>query len=129
MLFGRKKKPQISRADALSARPVRSGDATLARDETGGAKITVVLKSPRWGGWLLRMPENATKTFELDEIGVLVWDSCDGKTSVQQMIRKLAKRYNLNLRESEVATVRFLHTLAKKGLIGMAMEKDDKVRE
>ena len=61
------------------------------------------------------------KTFELDELGKFVWDACDAKTSVRQIIRKLAKRYNLNDREAEVATVAFLKTLTSKGLIGMAV--------
>jgi hypothetical protein len=119
------RKPDISRTEALAARPVHAVDATLARDDGGGGKLKVALKNPRWGGWLFRMPDGATKTFELDEIGLLVWDACDGKTSVQQIIRKLAKRYNLNLREAEVSTVQFLQMLTKKGLIGMSVRKKD----
>jgi Coenzyme PQQ synthesis protein D (PqqD) len=120
MLF-RKKHSDLSRTDALSARPVRMVEAAMSKDETGGGKLKVTLESPRWAGWLFRMPTAATKTFEFDELGMLVWDSCDGKTSVQQMIRKLAKRYNLNLREAEVATVRFLQMLTKRGLIGLSV--------
>jgi predicted transcriptional regulator len=75
------------------------------------------------------LPAGSTKKFELDSIGVLVWNLCDGKTSVQQIIRKLAKKYNLNLRESEVACRTFLQMLVKKGLIVMSVPeaKDDKV--
>jgi hypothetical protein len=63
------------------------------------------------------------KTFELDELGKFVWDTCDGKTAVRQIIRRLADRYNLNDREAEVATVAFLRTLTRKGLVGMAIEQ------
>ena len=127
MVFG-KSKPAVTRSDALAARPVRAVEATLSRDQSGAGKLKVPLRSPRLGGWLFKVPAGASKTFELDEIGLLVWDSCDGETSVQQIIRKLAKRYNLNLREAEVSTVQFLQTLTKKGLIGMSVrKKDDKV--
>jgi hypothetical protein len=126
MPFGRKK-PDLSRTDALSAKPVRLVDATMSKDESGGGRLKVTLQSPRWGGWLFKMPAGATKTFEFDELGLFVWDACDGKTSVQQVIRRLAKRYNLNLREAEVATVKFLQVLTKKGLIGISVRKDDKV--
>jgi len=120
MVF-RRRRSTISRAEALAARPVRVVEATVTRDESGGAKLKVALKNPRWGGWLFRMPQGATKTFELDELGLLVWESCDGKTSVQQIIRRLAKRYNLNLREAEVATIQFLQMLVKRRLIGMSV--------
>jgi hypothetical protein len=66
------------------------------------------------------------KTFELDELGKFVWDACDGKTAVRQIIRRLAERYNLNQREAEVATVAFLQTLTRKGLIGMAVTKAER---
>jgi hypothetical protein len=69
------------------------------------------------------VPPGATKTFEFDAIGVFVWNHCDGRTSVQQIIRKLAAEYRLNLREAEVPTVQFLQTLARKGLIGMRVKK------
>ena len=126
-LFG-KSKPAVTRSDALAARPVRAVDVTITRDDTGGGNLKIPLRSPKLGGWLFKMPAGASKTFELDEIGLLVWDSCDGKTSVQQIIRKLAKRYNLNLREAEVSTVQFLQTLTKKGLIGMSVRQKDEGR-
>ena len=122
----KRSKPDLSRTDALSARPVQVADATMSKDESGGGRLKVVLKGPRWGGWLFKMPAGATKTYELDELGLFVWDACDGKTSVQQVIRKLAKRYNLNLREAEVATVRFLQMLTKKGLIGLTLKEKEK---
>jgi hypothetical protein len=127
MTIFRRKHPDLSRNDALAARPIRA-EATVARDDAGGAKVTVALQGGRWTGWLFKTPVGAKKTYELDELGLFVWDACDGKTSVQQVIRKLAKRYNLNLREAEVATVKFLQMLTKRGLIGISLRKDDKVK-
>jgi hypothetical protein len=125
MLF-RRRDPRVSRTEALTARPIRAVDGTVTKDDaTGGAKIKVSLKHSRWGGWLFRMPNGASKTFELDELGSFVWESCDGKTSVHEIIRRLAKRYHLNLREAEVSTIQFLQMLARKRLIGMAIVKTD----
>lgn len=122
MFFGGKSKPRITLSQQLAAKPVRLVEARQQRDEKGGASLKVTLKSNgRWNSWLFRVPEGATKTFELDALGLLVWEHCDGKTSVQQIIRKLAKQYNLNLREAQVPTLSFLRTLVKKGLIGMTM--------
>lgn len=120
MLLKSKKKP-FSRDDAMAARPVQLVQAKVASTDDGGAKLTVPLRSSRWSTWLFRLPEGATKTFELDELGLFIWNSCDGKTSVQQMIRRLARQRRLTLREVEVATLQFLQTLTRKGLIGMSV--------
>jgi hypothetical protein len=93
--------------------------AELTETEDGGARLKVPLLRTRWSSTFLRVPDGATKTFELDPIGLFVWKACDGKTSVQQIIRKLSKEHKLTLREVEVSTIMFLQTLARKGLIGL----------
>ena len=121
-MFFRTRKPEVTKAQMLAARPARLVDAEpVAVNETSW-RLTVPLATAGWVGRVLRMPAGATKTFELDPLGKFVWDSCDGKASVRQVIARLAKRYNLNEREAEVATVAFLHTLVKKGLIGMRVK-------
>mgnify|MGYP000490781525 CR=1 FL=1 len=122
-MWFRTRKPVVSREEALAARPFRAVEAALEETADGGGRLTVEVRTTRTGRWFLRLPSQMKKTFEMDEMGLMVWRLCDGKTSVQQIIRKLAKRYNLNLREAEVPTVTFLRTLVKKGLVGMAVKK------
>lgn len=124
-MFFKSKKPAVTRTQALAARPVQLARCELEMQPDGGAKLKVPMRPTKWAGRLFRMPEGATKTFELDSIGVFVWSHCDGKTTVQQLIRKLAREHNLTLREVEVATIRFLQMLVKKGLIGMSVEKKE----
>lgn len=124
--FG-KKKSSITREQALDAKPMPTVQCELTETPDGGAKLKVPLRTRGFGMKFLRMPEGATKTFELDSLGVFVWKNCDGKTTVQQIIRRLAKEHSLTLREVEVSTVQFLQMLVKKGLIGMSLEqKKDK---
>jgi len=122
MGFFNAKRDRFTREQQLAAKPIQLIDAKLT-ETSSGAKLQVPVKPRRLAGLLLRLPKGTTKTFELDPLGLLVWQSCDGKTSVQQIIRKLAKRYNLNLREAEVPTLTFLSTLARKGLIGLEIER------
>ena len=96
---------------------------TLAEAADGGGRLTVPLTQKRWAGWLLRVPAGATKTFEFDALGRLVWDACDGRTTVQQIARRLAKRYRVSDREALVATETFLATLARRGLVGAEVVK------
>ena len=118
-----RKKPTLTNADALAAKPVRLVNATVAPKPNGGGTLTVPLAPPKRMKWLFRLPAGSTKDFELDAVGVFVWHALDGKTSVEQLIKKLAERYKLNLREAQVPTLQFLQTLIKKGLVGVPAEK------
>lgn len=105
----------------MAACPLRLVEPVIEPLEGGGAKLKVRLQARPWAKWFTRVTESAVKTFELDSIGLLVWESCDGRTSVQKIIRKLSKLHHLTLREAEVPTIHFLHTLSRKGLIGMSI--------
>jgi hypothetical protein len=107
----------MTRQQQLASRPLR-----LVEGQLIDGKLTVKIQPRRWSGWLLRLPKDVTKTFEFDAIGQLVWSLCDGKTSVQQIARKLARTYHVSEREAQVATEKFLVTLASKGLIGAAVQ-------
>lgn len=121
--FGSKEKKSVSRQEAMAARPVQMIKCELERTGDGGAKLKVPLRQSGFVGKVFRVPEGATKTFELDALGLFVWESCDGKNSVQQIIRRLAKEHSLTQREVEVATISFLKMLVRKGLVGMSVEK------
>lgn len=127
-MFG-KKKPKLTTAQALAAKPLKLVEAEMAVDDAGAGKLKVPLKSSRFLGKIFRMPEGATKTFEFDAIGVFVWESIDGRTTVQQLIRKLARKYSLSEREAAVSTNLFLQMLGKKSLIGWNVPEGKKKPE
>ena len=116
-------RPKLTKTDTLAARPLRLAEGEPEEIAPGKLHLKLPLRPSRIASVLFRVPKGTTKTFELDPLGAFVWANCDGHTPVRQLIRKLAKRYNLNEREAEVATISFLHTLAKKGLIGMELKK------
>jgi hypothetical protein len=118
-MFDKPANPRMTRQQQLASKPLRLVDAPMV-----DGRLTVKIQPQRWSGWLLRMPRDATKTFEFDSIGQMVWSLCDGKNSVQMIVRKLAKTYGVSEREAQVATEKFLIMLAKKGLIGAAVKRD-----
>ncbi len=124
-MFFRSKKPRLSAEEALNSKPMRLVDAEMSLLPEGGM-LKVLMRQPKWGRTLFRLPENSTKTYEFDAIGVFVWDNIDGKTSVEQIILRLAKRYDMNMREAQVPTIKFLEMLIKRGLVGVPMDKKDK---
>ena len=113
--------PQTARR-LLDAKPLRLFGATPQRIAAGQWRLTVPLKQKTWMTLFVRRPLGLTKTFELDDVGRAVWESCDGETTVRQIITDLAERHRLNVREVEVATLAFLKTLVQKGLVGIAVE-------
>jgi hypothetical protein len=116
-MFARPAQPRMTRQQQLASKPLRLVDTPI----TDG-RLTVKIEQKKWSRWLLRLPKNATKTFEFDALGQLVWSACDGKTTVQQIARRLARTHNVTEREAQVATEKFLVMLAKKGLIGAAVK-------
>jgi hypothetical protein len=121
MLFG-SKKPTLDREAALELRPLRLVDSQMQTDERGAGKLSVQVETPRFARMFLGNIKGRDKTFEFDEIGVFVWQQIDGKTSVKQIIRFVAEKYDLNLRAAETSTVAFLSLLMRRRLIGMPVE-------
>ena len=122
MLSLRSHRP-TSPAQQLSARPVRLAMGEMSAVREGAWRLTVPLRTARWAVWLLRLPPEANKTFEFDDLGHFVWSACNGKTSVKQVIRRLARRYDLGERQAEVSTLKFLRMLASRGLIAVEVDR------
>lgn len=73
-----------------------------------------------WRGVLataLKMPME--RKFELDEVGLRVWESCDGKTTVAAISALLQREFKLSRAEAEAALNAFLKTLMARGLISV----------
>jgi len=68
--------------------------------------------------WLFPPPKE--RRIELDQVGSEVWRMCDGSTSVDQLIRRMAKKYKLNRKEAEASTTEYLRQLGKRRLVGFA---------
>lgn len=126
-MFGRRPKPpKFTREQSLAMKPIRLVEAELSLDSQGNGKLAVPVRPTRVARWLMRDAKPRNKTFELDTVGVFVWNQINGRNSVEQLIRKIARQYNLELRQAEASTTAFLKTLMQKGLIGIpiAQEKD-----
>jgi hypothetical protein len=126
-MFSKDSKPfKPTRPQVLAAKPVRLVDDVPEPDGAGGGRLKIKMRQTRWAGMFFKIPEGATKTFELDEVGLLVWNLCDGKTPVRQIIEKVAAKCGITPREAEVSTFAFMQTLVKKSLLGLAVDEDQK---
>ncbi|MCA1596444.1 MAG: PqqD family protein [Chloroflexi bacterium] len=122
MRLGFKKQRKLSRSEALAARPVRN--TQVEWKETAGGEVVIIIRPrvdrvARVLRWIFPPPRE--RRISLDEVGAQVWRLCDGSASVEQIIKKMAKRYKLNHQEAETSTTEYLRRLGKRRLVGFAV--------
>jgi len=117
------RRPPISREQALSARPLTG--RIISRKELGNGQVRIEVPFEPRGvhRWLLRLPKESIRDFELDAFGVRLLDMCDGKTSVKRIIKVFVDEYKLDPHEAEHAVVTFLRTLMKGNIVSMVVDK------
>jgi hypothetical protein len=108
----------------LGSRPARNELLTWEKTQAGEAQLTVI-RQETWRVRLLAkvfyIPKERKVT--LDEVGTVVWEMCDGRNTVAQMIESLATRYQLNRKEAEVSLLSYLRTLGQKRFIGFLVDR------
>ncbi len=122
----RRRKPALSREQSLASVPLRNTAIREEETDDGLVRLVIPRRTSRWVRWLSKIfyvPK--TRRVTLDEIGTFVWSQCDGEHNVRSIIQALCKRYKLHRKEAEVSVVTYLRTLAKRGLIGIAVLKED----
>ena len=129
--FLNRAKGSLPRSEMLALRPLRTAsvawEAKAEDSETPGVQLTVPRRDDKMGQILSRLFQiPSTKTIELDEFGAAVWEKCDGKHSVEQLVTFTAGAYKLNRRQAEVSVVSFMRMLAQRRLIGLGTSSVEK---
>jgi hypothetical protein len=124
-----KRKPNLSRTQALDCTPVKNTYVQATRLDTGEVLLTYPAAMRPWIAGLIRRFGRAsegamTRKLQLDELGTQVWDLIDGSINVKSLIQRFADNYQLQLKEAEVSVTRFLRELGRRGIIGLR-ELDD----
>jgi len=114
----------ISRASALAAVPIQLPIVCTTPRDDGGIKVTVRFDRPRWHRWL-GVTGAVERTFGLDPFGREVYEACDGKRSVRDIVREFSENHKLSGPEAELAVTRFLRTLMSKSLVAVAVPEED----
>ena len=69
--------------------------------------------------WVVRPP--AFKSIVLDPVAADLWEWCDGKRNVEQVIELFARKHNLTFHESRVSVTTYLKELVKRGVLAVAL--------
>ncbi len=128
-----RKQSSLPRGEMLALRPLRN--QTIAWEmrtntDAPGANLTVPRREDKLGQIVSRIFQvPATKTIELDEFGAAVWEKCDGRHSVEQLVAFTSSTYKLNRRQAEVSVVSFMRMLAQRRLIGLEAATPNTIKE
>ena len=114
--------PAISVADLLDAVPLRSQTVRSERQPDGGWVLSVPMRR-RWYtrpplSWL--MPISRERIIALDRLGSEVWQACDGRRTVEEIVDLFASAHDLTFHESRLSVMGFLRQLTRRGLVVVA---------
>ena len=114
-------------AKVLAATPYANESMQVERRRGGGLMATIPLRRPGYMvppiSWIL--PFSSRRRVELDAVGAVVLDMCDGRRTVETIIEKFAADHKLSFRESQISVTQFLQLLTQRGLVVIVGAKKD----
>lgn len=114
-----RKKPALTRDQALQARPVRNPLLQWERGDDDEIRLLIPRRKDLLGRALCRAfhaPDH--KEIILDEVGADIWEFCDGKHSVGAIVSAMAGKYKMTRRECETSVGTYLKMLGDRKLLG-----------
>jgi hypothetical protein len=93
-------------------------------DPAGALHVTLLFQRAPWLGWLGGGGETR-RTFVLDALGKALYQDCDGRRRVEELIEDFAQKHHVSPAEAEYSVTTFLRTMVQKGLVAMAVEKGE----
>lgn len=125
-----KKRPDVDRSKVLKAFPLRNQLITWEMDDKGEASLVIPQKEKLWiklTSKIFMLPDK--RVVVLDSIGAYVWQMCDGKHTISQIIKALQKKHQLTRKEAETSLFTFIKMLGKRNFIQFAIPTEDKANE
>lgn len=108
----------------LAARLYRNAKATEEWSADGtDLVLSVPTKRPAYLvpplSWLIRPPSH--RKLHIDRTAADLWQWCDGKKNVEEIIDLFAEKHNLTFHESRVSVTSYLKELLKRGALAVAV--------
>ncbi|MFH1823790.1 MAG: PqqD family protein [Candidatus Firestonebacteria bacterium] len=107
----------------LNSKPLRNPTLKVS-EKNGEVFITLERKQGGWVNILSKiffMPKE--KTVVLDKIGSEIWNLCDGRRRVCDIVNYIVENHKLSNIEAETSLLEYLKQLVKRGIIGLEISK------
>lgn len=114
------RKNNLSKKDVLTVVPERNPNIEWTRREDNLIELIIPVKQDVYTKILKKFVKNIPESRSIvldDEVASDVWDACNGKNNVNDIVNRVCNKYKLQRRQSETSTTLFLQTLSKKNLI------------
>lgn len=121
-----KREKGLSAEELRASRPLRNPAVETVLGDEDEALLIAPLEQQGRGlaagiAKMMKMP--ATKKFELEPVGALVWSLCDGTRSFDTISKSLCERYKMNKVEADASLTAFLRMLGQRRLITLVPGK------
>ncbi|MBN1807755.1 MAG: PqqD family protein [Planctomycetes bacterium] len=110
----------LSREQILAARPTPNPDVTMSRTSSESVVLTYPVEASGITKFLQKFSSSRgqlARRFELDNAGAEVWDLCDGRHAVDDIISFMRDKYAISRDEAEKSSVLYIRMLAERGLL------------
>lgn len=77
------------------------------------------LRSARLARWVKRLGGDPYYRIRLDEVGSLIWQACDGETSLAQIARRMRDRFGDKVEPVDQRLVQFVRSLLKGRMVSV----------
>jgi hypothetical protein len=121
----KKRPPNIGRENVMQSIPLRNTVIKWEMDDKNEVSLVIPQKDKLWvkiTSRIFMIPDK--RVVVLDEVGSFVWTLCDGKNSVEHIVKRLCNKYNLTRKEAEVSLLTYMRQLGKRGFVGFAVSKE-----
>ena len=126
MPWPRARRPHLSRDEMLASRPVVHPLLRRIPQDDGSLTILIPVRPAGLGKVAARfLKAPAERSLVLDTRGARAVTLCDGKRTVEDVIRAFAKEQRLTLREASVAMLEYLKALAQRNIIAFAVAQTE----
>ena len=108
----------------LRAKPVRNTAVRAVDNGTSGVTLYVKRRRPSWlvppVSWVV--PYAPERQVTLDTLGQELWQYCDGKASVEEVVDRFKDVHRLSFHESRAAVTGYLQRLIQRGVLAIVMQ-------
>ena len=113
---------QLDQSQLLDAVPVHN-HAVRAERRANALLLWVPIQRRRWMlgplSWLL--PFRDEKGIALDALGQEVWQACDGKRRLEEIIEQFAEHHQLRFHEARLSVLQFFRSLVERNLVALVV--------
>ena len=119
-IFKRTEKKVLTREEFLELKPIKNPLLKWSKNSEGNVIINLERKKDKKTSILSKFfPIPEKRKVKLDKIGSFVWDRCDGKHRVEEIVQGLCTEFEMKRKDVEASLSVFLQQLVKRGFIGI----------